>query len=75
MEKDLANFRSVISTVFATVPDVPPSGITGLWAEWSCLNWALVGSAMSPHGAYMDIFVLIPLVEWLLLFQARIVQK
>lgn len=33
MEKDLSNFRSVISTVFATVPDFPLSGIAGLWAN------------------------------------------
>lgn len=75
MEKHLSNFRSIISTVFGTVPDFPLSGIANLWTAWSWLNWTLVGSTMSPHGAYMDILFLFPTVEWLLLCQARVEKK
>lgn len=55
MERQLSTGRSIISTVFDAVPNFPLSGTTDLWAKWSCLSWTLAGSAMSPHGSYVDV--------------------
>lgn len=52
MERDLSNFRFIVSTVFDTVPNFPLSGIADFLSDWS------LSSVLFPRGSYVDILFL-----------------
>lgn len=63
MEKG-SHFRTIISSVFDIVPNLPLYGVIYLRAEWSYFYWTLTGSAVSLRGPYVDVLSFISCPQW-----------